>query len=340
MEYLLVLESDREFNKQGNRHDKGYKYILSVKRVFIQLLRSFVNQDWVKEIDENKIEKMSGTFIESDFQGKEADILYKVKIGEQDVYFYILMELQSTVDYTMPIRLHSYMHGVWQAILKNTDGETKSHKNYKLPAIIPCVLYNGRYNWTVEISFREKLTGYGLPDDYVLDFKYLLFDVARYNEDELLKLGNLIGAVFYMDQEIRYDKFMEKLKNLVDLLKNLDEEDFLLFKGWLKNLFMRGMSDEETREIEEIIEETDSNKEADTMAFSMGKVLLEKLAEERLKGELEVKLKGELEGKLKGELKGKLITAKNLIEVGMKLEDISNVTEIPIKDLKEALGIK
>ena len=186
------------------------------------------------------------------------------------------------------------------------------------------------------MDFQGNLTGNGLSDDYVLDFKYLLFDVARYNEDELLKLGNLIGAVFYMDREIIYENFMEKLKNLANLLKNLDEEDFLLFKGWLKNLFMRGMSDEETREIGEIIEITDSNKEVDTMAFSMGKVLLEKFAEERLKGKLE----GELKGKLEGELKGKLITAKNLIEVGMKLEDISNVTEIPIKDLKEALGIK
>jgi hypothetical protein len=36
----------------------------------------------------------------NDFQEREADIIYKARINGLDIYFYILLELQSTVDHT------------------------------------------------------------------------------------------------------------------------------------------------------------------------------------------------------------------------------------------------
>lgn len=48
-------------------HDIGYKFLLSAKQVFIQLLRSFVKKDWVKEIDEARIEKVDKSYILQDF---------------------------------------------------------------------------------------------------------------------------------------------------------------------------------------------------------------------------------------------------------------------------------
>ncbi|NSW92960.1 MAG: hypothetical protein HPY74_20355, partial [Firmicutes bacterium] len=58
MEYLWVLEPDSSYDVPDNRHDKGYKYLLSVKRVFMQLLRSFVDKSWVNSIDEKSIENI------------------------------------------------------------------------------------------------------------------------------------------------------------------------------------------------------------------------------------------------------------------------------------------
>ena len=91
MEYCWVLEPDAEYNANSlnNKHDKGYKYLLSTKRVFLQLLRSFLKQSWVQKIDENNIEKIDKSFILQDFNEKESDLIYKVKIEES--VFYILL---------------------------------------------------------------------------------------------------------------------------------------------------------------------------------------------------------------------------------------------------------
>ncbi|NSW92964.1 MAG: Rpn family recombination-promoting nuclease/putative transposase [Firmicutes bacterium] len=87
MEYLWVLEPDSKYDVLNNKHDKGYKYILSVKKVFLQLLKSFVRQDWVHRIDKDSLEQINRSFILQDFNGKEADLIYRVKIDGREVFF-------------------------------------------------------------------------------------------------------------------------------------------------------------------------------------------------------------------------------------------------------------
>ena len=358
MDYLWVLEPESEYNISGNeydavknKHDKGYKYLLSVKRVFLQLLRSFVDKTWVNRIDEDSVEFINKSFILQDFKGKEADIVYRVKIDGKEVFFYILLELQSTVDYQMPYRLLQYMLEIWRTILKDTnkarekqndngnsiENQTnnepevtaannidivKNGREFQLPAIIPCVLYNGKQDWTVPKSYRKILSANDLFDDYIVDFNYILIDVARYSEEELLSLGNLLGAVFYIDQKQQYDEIIERLKNLVDKLKNLTDEDFDLFRVWLKNIIARYMPKEEALEIEKIIE---SNKGVNSMEYNLGIAIRDKMKEMKQ------------EGLQEGKQEGKLEVAKNLFKAGMDIDKISEVTGIPVHELQKLL---
>jgi hypothetical protein len=84
-----------------------------------------VNSDWVKDIDENDLIRVDKEFILQDYRKKEADIVYRMKIKETDshrvheVIFYILLELQSSVDRMMPFRLLTYMTQIWQQEVKN-----------------------------------------------------------------------------------------------------------------------------------------------------------------------------------------------------------------------------
>ncbi|NLC68195.1 MAG: Rpn family recombination-promoting nuclease/putative transposase [Clostridiaceae bacterium] len=348
MEYLWVLEPDTEYEAPRNKHDKGYKYLLSTKRIFIQLLRCFLDKSWVDRIDENSVEYINKSFILPDFKDKEADVIYKVRIDGKEVFFYILLELQSTVDYQMPYRLLQYMLEIWRTILKDTEKARKKAKkdslgkikdkdndnnneemeligkgkNFKLPVIIPAVLYNGRYRWKAGRTFRAILAANELFDDYMIDFKYILFDVARYTEEELLKLGNLIGAVFYIDQKPKFDEIIKRLRKLIDLLGKLSEEDLNLFRHWLKNVVTRSMAEENAREITKIIDET---VEVDNMVYAVEIALRKKIKE--------VKLEGRLEGKLEG----KLEVAKNMLAEGMDMEQISRITKIPVDELQRLL---
>lgn len=160
MNHLWLMEKEAEYEVPGNRHDKGYKYLLSTKKAFVVFLRSFVRQGWVEEIEESNIVNVNKSFILQDFKGKEADLVYWVKMKDRDVLFYILMEMQSTVDFQMPYRLLLYMTEIWRGFLRDADEEVKSKKGFRLPCIVPVVLYNGKNNWTACRRYGEYQSGY------------------------------------------------------------------------------------------------------------------------------------------------------------------------------------
>jgi len=125
----------------------------------------------------------------------------------------------------------------------------------------------------------------------------------------------------------------------VDKLKNLTEEDFDLFRVWLKNIIARYMPKEEALEIEKIIE---SNKGVNSMEYNLGIAIRDKMKEMKQEG-LQEGLqegmqKGLQEGKLEGLQEGILKVAKNLFEAGMDIEKISEVTDIPVDELQKLLS--
>ncbi|MDF2723138.1 MAG: hypothetical protein K0Q59_2813, partial [Paenibacillus sp.] len=83
------MEAENEQQRVHQPHDKGYKYLLSSKRLFVELLRSFVRQGWVEHIDETDVTNVDKSYILPDFSEKEADLVYRVKLKGQDVIFYI-----------------------------------------------------------------------------------------------------------------------------------------------------------------------------------------------------------------------------------------------------------
>jgi hypothetical protein len=54
-EVQWACEKLQEYDVLNNKHDKGYKCLLSVRKMFIQLLKSFVKQGWVDKLYEENI---------------------------------------------------------------------------------------------------------------------------------------------------------------------------------------------------------------------------------------------------------------------------------------------
>ena len=293
MEHLWLREAvaETEYEVLNNKHDKGYKYLLSVKKVFVELLRSFVKQDWVDSIEENNVVKVDKSFILPDFKNKEADLVYRVKMDNKDVIFYVLMEMQSKVDFQMPYRLLLYMVEVWRGILKDLDKSKEKRKDYRLPVIVPIVLYNGKNNWTACRSYKECLSGYELFGDNVIDFKYIIIDVNRYDNETLLEMSNLIATVFLMDKKQDVNTLLESLKTVVNTLKKLNPKEFELFKNWFANIITRGIEPENRALMNKILEES---KEVETMVYNLELTL----KEERIKNREEGKVEGKIEGKI------------------------------------------
>ncbi len=300
--------------KMHQEHDKGYKYLLQSKRAFMDLLKSFVKSDWVGLIREEDLVRVDKSYILQDFSGKEADIVYQSKIKGHDVIFYVLLELQSTVDHQMPWRLFQYMNEIWRDLLKNTAAEGAAGKSFRLPAIIPIVLYNGSAAWTAVRSFREYQKGHELFGSELIDFRYGLINVRSYTEHDLVELATLMSAVFLLDQDIDKKELMRRLGVLVASFGSLGLEDQRQLLVWANNIAKRRVG--KTVDIEELLKVPEG---VENVVHTLERIL----DNERLEGELE------------GEIKKSYDVARAALRKGLTGEFVAEITGLPIEAVQK-----
>jgi len=124
-----------------DEHDLGYKSLFSKKKNFMHLLIKYIGKyigaEWVNKINEDDLLLMNNTFILKDYKDKETDIIYRLKLKEIEIVFYVLLELQSRVDFTILYRLYQYISELYRRVFDNTDENKRERKNFKLPVVVP-----------------------------------------------------------------------------------------------------------------------------------------------------------------------------------------------------------
>jgi hypothetical protein len=189
-------------------HDSGYKSLFSHPEMVEDLLRGFVREDWVRDLDFSTLEKVPGNYVTPALSTRESDIVWRLRWnGDSLLYVYLLMEFQSTVDPSMALRMMVYLGLLYQDLLKR--GETSP--SGKLPPVLPLVLYNGYAPWGAarEISeLIEEVPG-GL-EQYRPRLRYCLLDEMRMADSELEPLRNLAAAMFRLEKS-RGTEAMERV---------------------------------------------------------------------------------------------------------------------------------
>lgn len=252
------MSGEQKRQQVAQPHDSSYRYLLSSKKLFVELLRSFVRRGWVDELEADDVEAVDHTFILPDFRRKEADLVYRVRLRGREFIFFLLLELQSTVDAAMPYRLLLYQTEIWRYELR--ERRPGERGEFKLPAIVPIVLYNGERPWTAKRRFRQLVEGEAAFGPELLDFEYLLIDVERYTEAELLALSNTIGAVFLLDQKASPQQLRDRLGKLLGTMRAMPADSQSRFMTWLANI-VSGQLPDGGRQLEELLHAINENKE-------------------------------------------------------------------------------
>ena len=73
---------------------------------------------------------------------------------------------------------------IWKEMLKNVKYKEAQKAKFRLPAILPIVLFNGVNSWTVAKSFKDMLNEKEMFEEHLVDFKYILVDVNAYSNEE------------------------------------------------------------------------------------------------------------------------------------------------------------
>lgn len=216
-------------------HDKSYKDLYSKKEIAVDLLKNFVNKDFTKNLKLEDLTLVNKSYISSDYEELESDIVYTAKIGDTEAIFYILIEFQSRTDYRMPLRLLFYMCEILREYSKNQN-HNKNDKNIRIPAVIPIVLYNGKEVWDVPTEFRRIFYNEEKFDSGVLNFTYDIFDVNNgFTKEQLVNSKNVTAAIFLLDQKITPEEFLERVKAIALFFDELSSEELKAIKHWVRN---------------------------------------------------------------------------------------------------------
>ena len=125
------------------KYDRTYYNLFSNPEMVEDLLKSFVHEDWVDDLDFSTLELLNSKFISQEINKREGDLVFRIQtLDGKPRFLVILLEFQSTPDDLMAVRFMVYAGMLYQQLIKEGKAEAG-----KLPPIFPLVLYNGDQTW-------------------------------------------------------------------------------------------------------------------------------------------------------------------------------------------------
>lgn len=333
LKYKKIIKTQYQVNEETTEYelpkgeivhqdkDKLVKQILSDKKEFIKFIERYLGNEEFGKLSENDIEKYDKEFITSDFRKKESDIVYKIAKKN----FYILVEHQSRIDYSMPRRMTRYCIELIDSLNKNTKKEI-------YPVIYPIVLYTGIKKWNVETTIKEEEQNrYGTePLNYP---KYELVEINDYTKEELIQESTAMSKLLLFEK-LKPEELTEVLEKLTKKELTTEEKKCIsmifLYSNKIRNLLSK-----DNKYVEKIVK-----GEVENMRFE--ETFLQALKLNREEGERQGRQDGEKRGEARGEARGekigiaKAITqmVKEMIKKQMNDDDIMEITRIDKEELE------
>jgi predicted transposase/invertase (TIGR01784 family) len=219
-------------------HDHSYKLLFSHPEMVADLLRGFVHEGWVEQLDFASLEKVSGSYVADDLRDRESDVIWRARWGRDWLYVYLLLEFQSTVDPFMAVRVMVYLGLLYQDLIRSQN----LRANDRLPPVLPIVLYNGKAPRNAEENVGDLIAPApsGL-ERYRPSLHYLLLDEGRYTESELAPLRNLAAAVFRVENSTDPEALARVLDALLAWIGAPEQASLRdAFVVWLNRVVLRG----------------------------------------------------------------------------------------------------
>lgn len=214
----------------GNEHDKRYKRLFENPDIVEELLTSFVDEEFVEKLDFSTLEtETDKSFISPEFQKRESDTICRIKFKEEYIYIYILLEFQSSVDYSMPVRMLRYICEFYQWL------KPEPVKNEKYPAVFPILLYNGDRKWTAKTNIKEVIDNV-IPERFIPDFSYYKIAENEFDKERLYSIKNALSAIFLIENSGDVERIREETGKLASLIDKEKPEIKKLLSRWFINL--------------------------------------------------------------------------------------------------------
>ena len=230
--------------KPASTVDSDYKHLFSCPEVVRDLLKGYVPGKWLNDVDFSTLIHVNGSYVSESGKQRHDDVVYRVNIGGQWLWVYIIIEFQKKTDPWMALRMLEY---VSQLALQITR-ELKAHElpeSRVLPPILPIVLYNGLPEWSAVTDAADCFIH---PPDGLEAFqpklRYLLLDAHSLKLNRTKKIRNFADAVFRMETNRGKADLFAVIKALAEMLSAPELKPLRrAFNVWIKGLLKRHAPD-------------------------------------------------------------------------------------------------
>jgi predicted transposase/invertase (TIGR01784 family) len=295
-----------------NPHDKFFRQIWSDKENAVDFLKNYLPSNLLQKINLDTLSIEKDSFVDKNLKESFSDLLYKVQFDQHEGFIYVLFEHKSHPDKYTVLQLLKYMVSIWELFLKQ-------NKNTKLPFILPLVIYHGMTKW----NFGESLSAIiDLPEkdwlEYLPDFKFLLYDLTRYSDEEI-KGAVISRAALMLLKSVKNPDFIEHLPRIIRLFSELvtQQRGLDLIRTIL--YYITETADKiQPEELNRLIREN----------LKSGADIMPTIAERWIQEGIE-------KGKTEGKIEGKIEDALSFHRLGVSAQIISKATGLSMERLEE-----
>lgn len=222
----------------------------------------------------------------------------------------------------MPFRLLEYE----VAIIRSAVDKSKiKNKSYKIPLVMPIVLYTGKQKWNANKYLeksQEKIQGLNIKIG-----NYSLVDINNYTEKELLEDNTFISKMMLIEKSKNTEEIAETLEKIINKTRKEDKE---LLKSIIEIFLEEKIGIQKSTELIRKLE-----SESDSMLAIVDMI--------RKENQMYIDM-GRKEGKKEGKIEGKTETIKEIVNKMLRKnlpeKTIIEITGINPKEIEEIKNSK
>lgn len=205
----------------AGQYDLGYKLLFAHPELVRELLADFTPFASLGAAELPCFERVNPSYVSDVLSERVDDIVWRVRLGEQWIYVYILIEFQATVDRWMALRMQVYVGLLYQDLIKRHGVDACA----RLPPVLPLVFYNGERKWSAPCELGELMTAppAGLLP-YQPSLKYFLIDQQRLDPAQLERHSGVLSLLFNLELSDRPEVLKKLILSLATWLNDETQE--------------------------------------------------------------------------------------------------------------------
>ena len=186
--------------------DPSYKRLLKHKRIVKDLLIGFIAPQrapgWAAALDFDTLREGPTEEITDELRRRLGDVVWSIdrRDGRGGVHtLHVVIEHQSSVDYSMPLRFLNYTSLLYQRLYRD---RTRWSKGETADPVLHVVVYNGDSRWDGPLTLAELVERTEQDGPAQLALSYEVLDLMAAERDDLPR-PNLLTWVAEVEQSVQ-----------------------------------------------------------------------------------------------------------------------------------------